>query len=365
MINQRVLKNTSNHTQAPTLLDDIPLPKKLPPLVLIAFTRPELLRQVLIGIAQQSILPENIIAFIDGARHSNDVPLIEKCISLLENFSSTVSVKIVARTKNLGCDQNTILSFTDVLSEHDALIHLEDDVVPNRFFYDRMCRLLEAYRNYSEIFSVSAYANLPAECDEMIDRDFIVSNRVFGLGFGIWADRWQQIDLANKPDQYNPFGNFYRIPITIQTKSTMLNQFWLEKNYQTDWVITLTLAALYQNKLHVIPRKSFVKNIGFGHPQAKTYKCPEPAWVNARYDGATFPNHLPSTLELADLLASRLNGTELAEYLSQQQGLWIPPSALLYFLRQYKGLESKISFLQLFMSRLPIMIRRWRSQLYI
>lgn len=44
----------------------------------------------------------------------------------------------------MGCDQNVILGLTEVFSSHDSLIYLEDDIVPNPHFYDRMCRLLEA-----------------------------------------------------------------------------------------------------------------------------------------------------------------------------------------------------------------------------
>ena len=355
----------SSSIKLPVSLNDVALPEKLPPIVIIAFTRPDLLKEVLIGLNQQSLLPKQIIAFIDGIRTENDRPLVDRCISLLKDFSETIPVKIVERAENLGCDRNVILSLTEVLSSYDSLVYLEDDIVPNTYFYDRMCRLLEAYREHEQVFSVSAYANFPEKLQPLIDKDFEVSNRVFSWGWAIWADRWNEINLVNRSPQYNPFGSFYKIPATLQTKMTLVNQFWLEKNNKTDWVITMTLAAFYNNKIHVVPKTSFTRNIGFGHPEAKTYnQGKEPSWVNSSYDSSACPNSLPSSLELKDILKTNLKGTELAQDISQK-GLWLSPSAILYLLQKYPDFESAIALLRLFIIRIPLMLKRLRSGLPI
>ncbi|MBD2068403.1 sugar transferase [Leptolyngbya sp. FACHB-671] len=353
----------TSHVSLPTSLNDVPLPVELPPLVLVAFTRPDLLKKVLAAVRQQSLMPSKIIGFIDGARKADDEPLIEQCISLLEELSTLVPVHIVKRNHNLGCDQNVILGLTEVLSSHDSLIYLEDDIVPNPHFYDRMCRLLEAYRHHQQICSISAYASLPAELSPRTDTDFIVSNRVFSWGFATWADRWKELNLANQSEQYNPFGEFYKIPATSQTKRTMINQFWLEKNRQTDWVITFTLAALYHQKTHLVPTTSFTTNIGFGHPEAKTYKGKELAWVNARYDANFCPKRLPVSLELPEELRHTLNNTSLTQHLLKQGELWLNPSAFLYLARQSKNLSNVLALLKLFVIRLPLMLKRWRRGL--
>ncbi|MEA5515474.1 sugar transferase [Nodularia sp. UHCC 0506] len=353
----------NHHLKLATSLDDVELPEKLPPIVLIAFTRPELLKEVLNAISQQTLLPPKIIGFVDGARKSEDEHLIAQCISLLEDFSALVPVQIVARKNNLGCDQNVILGLTEVLTTHDSLVYLEDDTVPNQYFYDRMCRLLEAYRDCKQVCSVSAYANLPAGLDSQVDTDFIMSNRVFCWGFGTWFDRWQEIDLVNQSAQYNPFGSFYQIPATSQTKMTMVNQFWLEKNKQTDWVITFTLAALYHQKLHIIPTTSFTYNIGFGHPQSKTYKGKEASWVNARYQADFRPHSLPSSLELPEQLKLALSDGDLVQYLLKQKGLWLNLSAFMYLLPRSSSLSNMIMLIKLFITSLPLTLKRWRSGL--
>ncbi|MDJ0680365.1 MAG: hypothetical protein QNJ18_10930 [Xenococcaceae cyanobacterium MO_167.B52] len=355
----------SNDQELPVCLDQVKIPEKLPPLVLVAFTRPDLLKEVLVGVSQQSLLPQQIIAFVDGARKPQDEPLIKQSIELLGALSDLVPVKIVARPENLGCDLNVILGLHEVLSDYDSLVYLEDDTIPNPCFYERMCRLLEAYCERKEVFSISAYASFPEEFNQS-DQDFILSKRVFSWGWGIWSDRWQEIDLVNQSPPYNPFGSFTNIPLTVETKRTMTYQFWLEKNLKTDWVIAATLGALYHNKIHIITTTSFVKNIGFGHPESKNYnKGKDVLWVNARYDSSVYPNTLPSTLELSPDLNRSLDGQELAQYLQSRKNMWLNVADIWQLLQHYSDFYSKVLLLKFFIARMPLLLQRWRSGLKI
>lgn len=357
---------TSRHnssTALPLRLDDVPLTGDRPPLVLTAFTRPDLLKFVIPAIQKQSLLPSKLIAYIDGARREADVPLIEQCIALLESCTSVFPVKVIRRNHNLGCDQNVIQAFTEVLEIYDSLVYLEDDTVPNPFFYDRMCRLLQAYRISPQICSISGYANLSNEYNPESDADFIVSNRVFSWGFATWRDRWKKFDLIHQSGQYNPFGEYYRIPATAQTKLTLINQFWIEKNHNTDWMITFTLTALFHQQYHLVPTQSLVCNIGFGHPESKTYRGEEPTWVNPRYDSGFCPNRLPSTPNISPTLNSVLKETEWIHYLKAQSSLWLGPKAFLELLKTTQENRNKLLLFQLFLARLPFVLKRWRGGL--
>jgi hypothetical protein len=348
----------------PTSLNEVALPEQLPPIVIMAFTRPDLLQKVLDALATQTLQPSKILAYIDGARGAKDEAMIQACIDLLHQFSATIPVEIIARPHNLGCDRNVIAALTEVLAQYPSMVYLEDDVVPNPGFYDRMCRLLNAYRHHERVFSLSAYANFPDELEPLIDSDFIVSNRVFALGFATWADRWQAIDLANKPPAYNPFGEFYQIPATLQNQYAMAIQFFNEKNKETDWVITMTLAALHQGYVHIIPTQSFVYNIGFGHPESVHYSAPEPAWANARYQAAAHPDRLPRSLDLLEPLVQPVQGIALVKHF-RHHGLWLTPKAVLHFLKQSRQWQDKMAWLTLFVDRFVVLLRRWKSGLSV
>jgi hypothetical protein len=337
-------------------------PITLPPIVLVAFTRPELLQPVLDALTQQTVLPSEVIAFLDGPRYPQDEPKIKACVVLLETLRTILPVQIIQRSENLGCDRNVLEALTEVAAEHESFVYLEDDVVPNPCFYDRMSRLLTAYREHKQVFSVSAYANFPDELDADLTEDFMVSNRVFALGFGTWADRWQALNLVNSPSQYNPFQSFAMIPANLQTKYTIVNQFFIEKNNQTDWVIALTLATFQKNWVHILPKRSFVKNIGCGHPEAKTYRDGVPDWINQRYVPEDIPDSLPITLDPLNGKQRSLTGVELVEHFRRSKGMWLNRAALKLFLNQYPNLEDKRAICSFFLERLPVMIRRRRMK---
>ncbi len=346
----------------PTSLDAIGLPTQFPPIVLVAFTRPEFVIQVLDALEKQTLSPDRIIAYLDGPRHDQDAIKIQACVDLLETFSGQISVEIRRRTENLGCDRNTLEALTEVSNECESFIHLEDDVIPNPNFYDRMVRLLTAYKPYPQVFSISAYANFPDELEAQIPSDFMASNRVFSLGFAVWSDRWQSLDLLASAQNYNPFISFDQIPANLQTKYTIVNQFYIEKNHKIDWVITLTLAALAKNYVHIIPKRSFVKNIGCGHPDAKTYRDGVPDWINQRYCADTQPDRLPTTLEPLSGNQRSLTGRELIRHF-RASGLWLDTSEAVSLGQRYSSWRDRAVIGAFWVERLPRLLRRWRSGL--
>lgn len=350
----------------PQFLTEIPLPNPLPPLVLSVFTRPDLLAQVVEALRHQSLLPTQMIVLVDGPRSPQDHGPIQACIQLLEDFVASTqgrtTVEFIRRPGNLGCDRNVILGMTEILERFEAIVYLEDDVRPNPNFFDCICRLLVAYRDEPKIFSVSAYSSFPEEFYGEMDADFAISQRLFTYGWGIWSDRWQSINLIGQPPQANPFGAFYKIPATAQTKLTAINQFWLEKNRKTDWVISTTLAALAQGKVHLAPRASLTRNIGFGHQESETYRGREPAWANARYDCNFSPNRLPSSLELAPSLQAELTGQALAQFFDRKK-LWLNGPALWFLLGKFRDWPSRMAWIRLFIKRFPVLVSRWRNGL--
>ena len=328
-------------------LSDVPISSELPPIVIICFTRPELLQEVIAAIEQQTLLPQKILAFVDGARNGQEAELVEECIQLLTKLASKFEVQIITRAKNLGCDLNIIEALSEVLGQYSSLVYLEDDVVPNPYFYDRMCRLLEAYRDVKQVFSVNAYATIAGGAEQVIQEDFMISNRFFCWGFATWADRWYSLDLEKIRQGHNPFGKFYHIPLTAQSKLTMVNQFYLERTGKTDWVITVTLACLFQGYVHVTPMVSYVRNIGFSHPRSKTYRGGEPLWVNSGYNSVACPDKLPLAVELIDQLKRPCQDLEEIEFITRKN-LDLRANEVWYLFFKYHSWKVKFLLLKLF-----------------
>ena len=346
----------------PLTLDEVPLPEELPPLVMTPFVRPELLLLVLEGVMQQTLLPPKIIAFVDGAKRVKHEEPIKQSIQILKDFSLKLPIEIVMRERNLGCDENVFSAFEEVLSSHWSLVYLEDDDLPNPYFYERMCRVLQAYRHVPQVYSVGGYATLPKEIEDVITTDFIFSKRVFGWGFALWAERWQKLDLVGKHG-YNPYQHFSKIPATIQSKHTIVNQFFMEKNEQIDWAITFALVTMSLGGCNIIPTKSLIKNIGFGHAESNTYRGAEADWVNSKYEPDFCPNSLPTGLELLLELSRTLTAVELIDHFRKTGGMWLNGQDLVNLLQRYP--QDSLTILQFFAQKLPLLVSRLRRGLLV
>jgi len=331
-------------------LNEVQLPAELPPIMITCFTRPDLLKEVISAIKKQTLLPSKIIVFVDGARNKQDKILTNQCIELFSEFSDRIDIEIIVRDKNLGCDLNVISAFNYIFTKYSSVVYLEDDVVPNIYFYECICRLLEVYKNIKKVFSVNGYETGSSLISESIKEDFFMSNRFFSWGFATWADRWHSLDIEKVKQSYNPFGKFYDIPLNQQTKLTMINQYYLEKTGKTDWVITVTLAALYLGYSHVVPKISFVRNIGFGHPESETYRGKEAQWVNCSYDDSFNPDKVPVNADMIESFKKPLTEVEIAKFLTNKN-LYISINDAKKILQKYQGWQFKIILLKLILKQ--------------
>jgi hypothetical protein len=85
---------------------------------------------------------------------------------------------------------------TRVLSEHESVIVVEDDLVVSPAFLPYMREALKLYRFSTGVFSVSGYNYprkiLPARGDFPYDAFFVMRRMCWG--WGTWRDRWRKAD---------------------------------------------------------------------------------------------------------------------------------------------------------------------------
>jgi len=286
----------------PPSLDEIQLPEILPPVLLMAFNRPDLLVKVLEGIEKQSLIPDTIIAYVDGPR-AGELPerraKIQECKDLLENFKP-IRIQIRARERNWGCTKNTLDAITNILKEYESVIFLEDDVVPGPHYYRTMALLIEAYKPIKKVFSIQSFKNFrffDKEIDKL-GKDFYVFNFFSSWGFATWSDRWFSVVEQFDQVKLDSLKTVFKIP----TNRTVLKiHYFIFRNFYNnpkldDWNLRLWLITLFNKYVSICPRFSLTRNIGYAHPEAvlTKYNLPE---INRDYS-ETQLNTLPKSLEL-------------------------------------------------------------------
>ncbi len=330
-------------------LKDVPLPSELPPIFVTCFTRPDVLKPVLDMLGQQTVKPEKIIAYVDKGRNEEEILLTKECTQLVKNLEGEFEVEIYQREQNMGCDLNTIDALNSILSRFPTVILLEDDDLPNKYFYELMCKLLVYFEPHKHIFGINGYAPTFKGIEDIVKEDYFLSQRFFSWGWATWADRWFSLDSEKIRKSHNPFGKFYDIPLTRQSKLTMTNQFSIERGKGTDWVITTTLACLEKGYYTVAPLKSFVENIGFGHERSESYGGGTgitPNWVNPDYHPENCPVILPSSLEPIPEITRVFSPMEvLAEIKKNNFYLRFDEAKDLFF--KYPSIEFKVDLIRL------------------
>lgn len=334
-----------------TSLSQVPLPSELPPVLLTCFTRPDVLKPVLDMLRQQTVKPERIIAYIDKGRDEEEVCLTQECTQLVNNLADEFAVEIFQREQNMGCDLNTIDALNCSCNRFPMIILLEDDDLPNKYFYELMCKLLVYYEPHKHIFGINGYAPTFRGIEDIVREDYFLSQRFFSWGWATWADRWLSLDTDKIKQSDNPFGKFYDIPLTRQSKITMVNQYYIERGKGTDWVITTTLACLSRGYYTVAPLKSFVKNIGFGHERAESYKGGStPSWVNPDYHPDNCPQILPSSLEPIPEISRVFTPLETLEVIKENRLYLRLNEAKALFSKDY-SLKFKVNLIKLVISQ--------------
>jgi hypothetical protein len=293
----------------PEKLEQQPLPKVLPPLVIFGYRRPDKLKLVLEAIKHQTVLPEKIIAFIDGPAEPETQTKVDKCLQCLREFD-VVQIDIRARECNLGCRQNILQGIDEILANNDSIVVLEDDTVPSPAFYETMCRLLNSYKPFKKIFSITGYNALHAtdyvrtypiggrKLLQKLKTDMFLTNRFSTWGWATWGDRWNEI-REMVFNVKHPYGSFHKIPLLLTTFDTVYIAYYFARPGQQSsrWGISVFLAVLYKGCYTLTPRFSMINNIGFGDIDA-AHNTRYLSWVNDLYCEDYVPETLPESLDL-------------------------------------------------------------------
>lgn len=163
--------------------------------------------------------------------------------------------------KNLGFSFHVPKAISWVFKNHDRLIYLEDDTLPNTDFFEFIDSALEFYKNDKRILGING-TNLGFNYKQ----DLNLTRLPNIWGCGLYKRTWDLYDqklkkwlvVKNNPSFQRKFINkkiFYYF-------ETWYDEITIKNNYFT-WDIQLAFLSFYYNKFFIAPRLNFVKNIGF------------------------------------------------------------------------------------------------------
>jgi glycosyltransferase involved in cell wall biosynthesis len=229
------------------------------PVVVVVYKRVQHAFEVLKALREHNV--QNLYIFADGPKGADDVQQVKQTRQLLKRIDWCRPV-IVERPENVGLARNIVSAVEYVFEKHDKLILLEDDCVPQKYFFDFMHTCLAKYENNLKVFGISGYTvNIPYEILRVYPYDLYFCPRIGSWGWATWRRAWQYrgkdllglIDTAVKSSVDLDQGGT-DIPVALENI--------LKGEVKDVWTLNWVLSVYINNGVYIYPTSSHIKNIG-------------------------------------------------------------------------------------------------------
>lgn len=232
----------------------------LAPIVIFAFNRPEALEHMLTSLKNNpEYTQSDKYFFIDGPRTENERKIVDR----VEFIARKESSNVIRNQKNLGLGSNIIKGVSQILTNYDSAIILEDDLILQPGFLQYMNEGLEYFKNDKNILAVCGYS-LKIKVPQNYKSSVYLADRASSWGWATWKDRWKEIDW-NVSD-WNKFSQDKKSVKAFKHAGSdmysMLYDFMEGRNHS--WAIRFCYHQFRHNMHSVHPTKSLVDNEGFG-----------------------------------------------------------------------------------------------------
>jgi hypothetical protein len=236
--------------------------KKIP-IIFFVHRRPSHTLSVLKVINKYKFYKLYIIS--DGYNSPLEKNLILQVRDIIKKFKKNkTNVRLKMLKKNLGIRKIFKFGIDWVLKKEDKFIVLEDDTLPNKFFFKFCEKMLINYKDNKKISMISG-SNLNDRLTKNIKNSFFFSRYSGIWGWASWKDRWLLYD--NKLSNLKNFSFDKNFSNKNEIKFWKNNFNYLSKNLSKGaWDFPLTFTNFYHNKLSIVPKLNLVSNIGYDDP---------------------------------------------------------------------------------------------------
>lgn len=270
---------------------------KTPPVLLIAFNRPDVTQKVFDEIRKAK--PAQFFMAVDGPRDDRpeEKALVQAVCDIARQVDWECEIATLFREKNLGCAIGVESAITWFFKNVEEGIILEDDCVPHQSFFQFCQEMLAKYRDENKIMLISG--DNFQQGKKRGDASYYFSIYPNIWGWATWRRAWEYFDLNIKTfPQFMAEGKIEHI---FKNKDTQ--KYWLDifqKFYsgqrKDTWDYQWLYAVWLRNGLTVVPNVNLISNIGFG-PEATHTNTPNPATTNIKTRELYFPIKHPSVIE--------------------------------------------------------------------
>jgi len=237
------------------------------PVLVIAFNRPELLRQLIDRL--RVVKPTWIYLAVDGAREDRpgEEELVQRCRELAQSIDWPCSVSTLFHDVNVGCGVGVSTAISWFFDHEEAGIILEDDILPDPSFFEFCGELLERYRDDERVFAISGCNFVPSEHQMDPTQPYRFTNIPHIWGWATWKRSWSnyELDISNWRTRVSARKLWQAVDGSLPGFVYWNSTFELLARKQVDtWDGQLVLTALESGQFIASSNVNLIENIGFG-----------------------------------------------------------------------------------------------------
>ena len=203
-----------------------------------------------------------LYVFMDEARNDSEADDVEKVRALFDNLQGFKAIHPYPARMNKGMARSVIDGVTTVLQQHESIIVLEDDLVVAPDFLTFMNAALEAYRDRSDIWSISGYTPTLKEIEQYDKNGVFLVPRAQCWGWATWSDRWETVDWEVSDFNYLARNKKRRKAFDMGGNDLFRTLEMEHRERIESWAVRWAYAASKQKMWTVNPMLSKVQNIG-------------------------------------------------------------------------------------------------------
>ena len=233
----------------------------LAPIVLFTHRRLHILIKVVESLKENYLASKSdMIIYSDGFKNDEDYKIITEVRNYLKTISGFNSLKIIESTRQKGLSNSILQGVSEVLKTYSKVIVIEDDLLLAKNYLSYMNQALDFYQDKQSVLAISGYSPLN---EKHRYKESYFTQRASSWGWGIWEDRWVDIDW-----KFSSYDEFIVDPIKRKEfnkmGSDMVSMIMKQKSGMIDsWAIRICFHQYINNMFSVHPMISKVKNIGF------------------------------------------------------------------------------------------------------
>lgn len=231
-----------------------------PPIILFVYARPEHTRLTVESLlANAECCEHDLIVFSDAAKDAENVEAVVRVRNYIESVEGFNSVTLRNRPSNFGLAKSIISGVSEVLTEHDRVIVLEDDMVTSRYFLSYMNEALDRFETDDRVISIHGYV-YPVR-GLLPDAFFLKGADCWG--WATWRRGWAH---------FNPDGQALLNELERRGLSNAFDFSGASEHYgmleaqiegrNDSWAIRWHAAAYLAGMLTLYPGRSLIQNIG-------------------------------------------------------------------------------------------------------